>query len=78
LLLLSDPGLLRQDLEARQHREGRKEAINVRNIFLSTPTSLVLCGPAGIEKAIKLAQEQGWAAVSMKQDWSNVFAFQAQ
>jgi hypothetical protein len=40
--------------------------------------SLVLCGPAGIEKAIKLAQEQGWAAVSMKQDWSNVFAFQAQ
>jgi hypothetical protein len=40
--------------------------------------SLVLCGPAGAEKAMKLAQEQGRTAVSMKQDWSNVFAFQAQ
>ncbi len=40
--------------------------------------SLVLCGPVGAEKAMNLAQEQGWAVVSMKQDWSNVFAFQAQ
>jgi hypothetical protein len=50
----------------------------VRNIFLSTAMSLVLCGPAGIEKSIKLAKEQGWTVVSMKQDWRNVFAFQAQ
>ncbi len=40
--------------------------------------SLVLCGPATAKKAMKLAQKQGWTAVSMKQDWSNVFAFQVQ
>jgi phosphoserine phosphatase len=33
---------------------------------------------AGAEKAINLAKEQGWTVVSIKQDWSNVFAFQAQ
>lgn len=33
---------------------------------------------AGAEKAMKLAQEQGWTAISMKQDWSSVFSFQAE
>jgi phosphoserine phosphatase len=31
---------------------------------------------AGAEKAVKLAKEQGWTVVSMKQDWKQVFAFQ--
>ncbi len=38
--------------------------------------SLVLCGPAGAEKVMKLAQEQGWTAVSMKQDCKQIFSFQ--
>ena len=33
---------------------------------------------AGAEKAMKLAQEQGWTVISMKQDWNNVFSFQAE
>jgi phosphoserine phosphatase len=33
---------------------------------------------AGAEDALKMAKDQGWTVVSMKQDWSNVFAFQAQ
>jgi phosphoserine phosphatase len=33
---------------------------------------------AGAEKAMKLAQEQGWTVISMKQDWSSVFSFQAE
>jgi phosphoserine phosphatase len=31
---------------------------------------------AGAEKALKLAQDQGWTVVSMKQDWKQVFSFQ--
>jgi hypothetical protein len=31
---------------------------------------------AGAEKAIKLAKDQGWTVVSMKQDWKRVFSFQ--
>jgi phosphoserine phosphatase len=31
---------------------------------------------AGAEKAMKLAQEQGWTVVSIKQDWKQVFSFQ--
>ena len=31
---------------------------------------------AGAEKAMKLAKEQGWTVVSMKNDWKQVFAFQ--
>ena len=31
---------------------------------------------AGAEKSIKLAKEQGWTVVSMKQDWMRVFSFQ--
>ncbi len=38
--------------------------MNVRNIFLSTAMSLVLCGPAGAEKVMKLAQEQGLEALA--------------
>ncbi len=30
---------------------------------------------AGAEKAMKLAKEQGWTVVSMKQDWKQVFSF---
>jgi hypothetical protein len=33
---------------------------------------------AGAEKAMKLAKEQGRTVISMKQDWRNIFAFQAQ
>lgn len=32
---------------------------------------------AGAEDAVKMAQERGWVVVSVKQDWRNVFAFQA-
>jgi phosphoserine phosphatase len=31
---------------------------------------------AGAEKAMKLAKEQGWTVVSMKQDWKQIFSFQ--
>ena len=31
---------------------------------------------AGAEKAVKLVQEQGWTAISMKNDWKIVFSFQ--
>ena len=31
---------------------------------------------AGAEKAVKLAKEQGWTEISMKNDWKIVFAFQ--
>ncbi|MFN2125109.1 MAG: HAD family hydrolase [Candidatus Promineifilaceae bacterium] len=33
---------------------------------------------AGAEDALKLAQDRGWTVVSVKNDWRNVFAFQAQ
>ena len=32
---------------------------------------------AGAEDALKIAQDRGWVVVSVKQDWGNVFAFQA-
>lgn len=31
---------------------------------------------AGAEKAMKLAKEQSWTVVSMKQDWKQIFSFQ--
>ena len=31
---------------------------------------------SGAEKAVKLAQEQGWTVVSMKNDWKQVFSFE--
>jgi hypothetical protein len=31
---------------------------------------------AGAEKAMKLAQDQGWTVVSMKNDWEQIFSFQ--
>jgi phosphoserine phosphatase len=31
---------------------------------------------AGAEKAMKLAKDQGWTVVSMKQDWKQIFSFQ--
>jgi hypothetical protein len=31
---------------------------------------------AGAEKAMKLAKEQGWTVISIKQDWKRVFSFQ--
>jgi phosphoserine phosphatase len=32
---------------------------------------------AGAKDALKMAQDRGWTVISVKQDWDNVFAFQA-